>query len=263
MLIALGIITALILISAAIYQINHQFDIIQIGLPPEAQHLLEKHSKFYQKLNQANKKKFQHRMRLFLKSKSIETFDGEDLNNEQLYNIAATAVRLTFGLRYFLMDHFTKIIVHPDEYYSSMTKKYHKGEANGFGVIIFSWKDFAFGNKEESDNINLGFHEFAHVIFLEYMKSNMDSRFMSYVNKWRDLVADENRINRIANSTLIRSYALTNEHEMFAVLMEVFFESPRELSREFPELYDTMTKMMNQDPTQPGKTIVKRFLTAI
>ncbi|GMN10896.1 hypothetical protein MTsPCn9_27920 [Croceitalea sp. MTPC9] len=50
---------------------------------------------------------------------------------------------------------------------------------------------------------------------------------------------------KINNSESLRDYAKTNFIEFFAVLVESFFESPKGLENEFPELYFYLKKMLN------------------
>jgi hypothetical protein len=45
----------------------------------------------------------------------------------------------------------------------------------------------------------------------------------------------------------LRKYAGTNEAEFFAVASEVFFEKPKQLRREMPDLYGIMRGFYNLD----------------
>jgi Mlc titration factor MtfA (ptsG expression regulator) len=45
-----------------------------------------------------------------------------------------------------------------------------------------------------------------------------------------------------------REYACTNTHEFFAVAVEIFFERPEGFKNEFPDLYNVLVRLLNQDP---------------
>ena len=58
-------------------------------------------------------------------------------------------------------------------------------------------------------------------------------------------------------TTLFRSpYAGANEYEFFAVALEYFFEKPTEFKSALPDLYDTLKKLLNQDPISLYKLAV-------
>ena len=46
----------------------------------------------------------------------------------------------------------------------------------------------------------------------------------------------------------LRSYAGTNGYEFFAVALEYFFENPVDLRKAIPDLYATLTCLLQQDP---------------
>src|SRR5690606_1678772 len=92
--------------------------------------------------------------------------------------IAACAVQLTFGLPDIYLQHFNKILVYPDDYYSSITKRFHKGEVNPmFGIIVISWQSFIDGYIYTHDAKNLGLHEMAHALRLENIIRDKEYRF--------------------------------------------------------------------------------------
>jgi Mlc titration factor MtfA (ptsG expression regulator) len=63
---------------------------------------------------------------------------------------------------------------------------------------------------------------------------------------------------------LLGDYAATNYHEFWAVSVEVFFENPVQFRHELPELYEAMSRVLNQDPlsfTTGSTTIIRRSST--
>jgi Mlc titration factor MtfA (ptsG expression regulator) len=141
--------------------------------------------------------------------------------------------------------------VYPNDYYSSITKRFHKGEVNPrFGIIVLSWQSFVDGFIYPTDSVNLGLHEMAHALRLENMIRNEEYQFFD-----ETLVAqfDEYAHNlcHVVNweETFFRPYACANEHEFFAVAVENFFERSREFKTAMPDLYMILSKLLNQDPT--------------
>lgn len=165
--------------------------------------------------------------------------------------ISATAIQLTFGLPQIYLTHFDKILIYPDSYYSRITWKYHVGEVNPrMGMIILSWKSFVDGYADLTDSLNVGIHEMAHAIHFENRIRNEEFDFLDTqgLRELEKITARE--LPRIRNGEVhfFRSYAGTNEHEFFAVALEYFFEKPVEFKKSIPDLYGTLSRLLNQDP---------------
>jgi Mlc titration factor MtfA (ptsG expression regulator) len=62
---------------------------------------------------------------------------------------------------------------------------------------------------------------------------------------------------------LLGDYAATNYHEFWAVAIEVFFENAVLFRQELPELYEAMSRVLNQDPLNlsgtGNATIIRRL----
>jgi len=229
------------------------FDIYIKKLPPSYEKYLSTNFEYYKKLPFRKKKAFGNRAMKFMNNKRFLTRENLVLTNEMKLMIAATAVKLTFGLKEFLLPSFESIIVYPGAFYSKNSKAISKGETNGLGIIVFSWKDFKFGYKYPDDSLNLGYHEFAHAIFIDHFKNNVDDRFSKNYVKWLLHLKYRQSISEIAQKHIFRAYASANKHEFFAVAVENFFERPEHFRTELPELYSIMTKMFNQDPLSVAK----------
>lgn len=209
--------------------------------------LSEKFS-FYQSLSDKKKKYFEHRVATFIAK--YEFIGQEDflITDEVKVLIASTSVMISFGMRNYLFDSFNKIIVYPSEYYSTMNDAYHKGEFNPrMKAVVFSWNDFLEGYEISNDNLNLGIHEFAHVLHLHGLKNDdasavIFSRVYAQIQKEVNFPANR---NRLINSSYFRIYAFTNQFEFLAVILEHYFESPQEFKQEFPQLYTNVSKMLN------------------
>ncbi len=127
---------------------------------------------FYKKLSPKQKVYFEHRVATFI---ATYPFYGKELllvTEQMRILIASTAIMLTFGMRKYLFTVIDKVIIYPDIYYSTTNEEYHKGEFNPrMQAVVFSWKHFLEGYDNSTDNLNLGLHEFGHVLHYQGLKS--------------------------------------------------------------------------------------------
>jgi Mlc titration factor MtfA (ptsG expression regulator) len=204
---------------------------------------------YYQHLSPENKQVFERRVQTFIDMKTfIVRSESLSLTAEMKVLIAACAIQLTFGLPGIYFRHFHRILVYPDDYYSTITNKYHQGEVNRAGVIVLSWKNFLSGYANERDGRNLGLHEMAHALLLEDTIVNGEFEFLDgqHLEAWNELAHRELQQIQEGN-TFFRAYGATNIHEFFAVAVEVYFERPRELVNYDPSIYESLKNLLNQD----------------
>lgn len=203
---------------------------------------------FYQKLSLKEKKYFEHRVATFIAKYEFHGREGLQITDQMRVLIAATAIMLTFGMRHYLFRLIDKIIIFPDIYFSNSNNEYHKGEFNPrVKAIVFSWKHFLEGFQINNDNLNLGLHEFAHVIHIEGLRKT-DTSSTIFAAAYTDIMEQIKRpanYNRLLQSSYFRIYAYTNEYEFIAVILEHFFETPTQFKAEFPELFELVKKMIN------------------
>jgi Mlc titration factor MtfA (ptsG expression regulator) len=222
-------------------------------VPPHYKDILQKYFVYYQRLSPENKVRFERKVMQFLYGKRFIPRQVDEVTVEAKVLIAASAVQLTFGLSNVYLSYFDKILVYPNDYYSSITKRYHKGEVNPrFGLIVLSWQSFIDGYIEPNDSRNLGLHEMAHALRLESkIRSEEYPPFEEALLEQFDAYA-----RRICNDaefkgmTFFRPYACTNEHEFFSVAVENFFERSQEFKNTLPEVYDILSRLLAQDPLQ-------------
>jgi Mlc titration factor MtfA (ptsG expression regulator) len=222
-----------------------------LPVPQQYKAILQKYFTYYQKLTDENKIKFERKVARFIYGKQFIPRNIDEVTLEAKVLIAASAVQLTFGLPHAYLSFFTRILVYPNDYYSSITKRYHKGEVNPrFGIIVLSWQSFVDGYIYPNDSKNLGLHEMAHALRLEvFIRSEEFPPFEDELIEQFDAYA-----HRICNDpafegqTFFRPYACTNEHEFFSVAIENFFERSQEFKDTLPELYLILTRLLLQDP---------------
>ncbi len=189
-----------------------------------------------------------HRVARFLETYSFIAKDNLQITDHMKLMIAGTHVKLTFGIKHYLIKVFDKIILYPVAYYSNTNNAWHKGEFNPrMKAIVFSWEDFYKGFQYENDNLHLGYHEFAHALHFHGLKSKDDSAliFMDGYQKIKAHVLQPRVMRNLKNSNYFRDYAYTDSFEFIAVLLEHFFETPQQLKNEFPALYKMVQNMIN------------------
>ena len=220
-------------------------------VPPYYRELLTKYFRYYIGLSPQNKLLFEQRVCRFIYSKRFIPRGMEEVPIEMVVFIAATAVQLTFGLPHIYLQHFNKILIYPDDYYSNITKRFHKGEVNPvFGIIVLSWQNFMEGFLHADDAVNLGLHEMAHALRLENMIRNeefgfFDGEELAQLDQWAHRICQE---GDVPEADFFRPYACTNVHEFFSVAVENFFERSAQFKTVLPELYAVMVKLLRQDP---------------
>jgi Mlc titration factor MtfA (ptsG expression regulator) len=201
---------------------------------------------FYRLLNAKDSSIFRTRLILILRTKWFIGRQGIEINNEMMLTFGALMVQVTFGFNNFLFPHFQRIAIFPDIFYSKLFERYVKGlTVYHTGIILLSWPHLEHGIDDEHDKINLGIHELAHALYLDYFEhKNMLNGFDRWTSKALK-VFEKMQLN--SKDFFLREYAATNIHEFWAVCVEHFFEAPIEFREQLPELYGEMCRILNQD----------------
>jgi len=222
-----------------------------LPVPPRYQEVLEKYFTYYQKLGQADKAVFVTKLCNFMYRKRFIPRNVAEVTLEARVLIGATAVQLTFGLPEIYLSHFSTILVYPTDYYSTISRRFHRGEVNPmFGIIVLSWQSFVDGFIYPESGVNLGLHEMAHALRLENIIRNEEYQFFDEELLEKLDALAQSVCSHIENwdDEVLRPYACTNKHEFFSVAVENFFERPAILKASMPELYDILRQLLNQDP---------------
>jgi Mlc titration factor MtfA (ptsG expression regulator) len=219
---------------------------------------------YFKQMPDKLKWQFVLRIMLFIESKEFVVKKMDPITFEQKAKIAFPAIQLTLGLENFTFDHFKKIILYPTKYRSINQNVYYEGEVNTKGAIVLSLENFEKGYNDYHDGINLGLHEMAHALrfnsfFRKYDNSKLNEQFV----KFRLETNDEYIGLKTKISSIFRTYAQSNYEEFFAVCIENFFERPLELKAEFPQLFDEIKELLNQDTTKSNPLEQSRHVNLI
>ena len=201
---------------------------------------------FYRLLDSSESMLFRNRLLLLLRTKWFVGRQGITVSDEMMLTFGALMVQVTFGLNNFLFPHFHRIAIFPDIFYSKLFERYVKGlTVYHTGIILVSWPHVEHGIDNEHDKINLGLHELAHALYLDYFEHrNMLNGFDRWTNKALRVFE---RMQLNSKDFFLREYAATNIHEFWAVCVEHFFEAPIEFREQLPELYSEMCRILKQD----------------
>ena len=218
-------------------------------------YILQNEFSFYQNLSRREQVYFQYRVARFIKLHKFEGRSGLYINDRKRVLISATAIMLTFGYRDYLLNSLERFLIYPGLFYSKFNKAQHKGEFNpSYKAVVLSWEDFVHGYSIENDNFNLGIHEIVHAMHFDFLKPGNNSISALLFTRYYDNLKKFLKTNTTYRQNLIKSkylreYAFTNNFEFIAVLIESFFETPKELKSEFPEIYNYVKKMLNFEIT--------------
>ncbi len=205
---------------------------------------------------------------LFLHDKAIHGAGGMTMRDDVRIAIAAQACVpiLNLGLDYY--RGWVEIIVYPDEFvaeydYLDEAGVMHRiaepmsGESWERGPVILSWTDAQEGG--QGHNYNVVIHEFAHKLDMLNGAANgfpplhADMARARWASVFTAAFEDFCRDVDSGHDLSIDDYAAENPAEFFAVMSEAFFESPQELRKRYPDVYEQLALFYRQDPAaRPG-----------
>ena len=175
--------------------------------------------------------------------------------------ISGAAVQVTFGLKNFLMDYYSVINVISKEYHIPQDEELYFGHVSRESINI-SWNHFLQGFEDYTDSSNVGLHEMAHAVSFDVFMGQTDYHDHALKNRFSVFQDKEILIFRTMRQSkiqLLDDYGATNFDEFWAVCVVTFFENSEEFSRTLPELYISVSEVLNQDPLKPEKIINKEL----
>jgi hypothetical protein len=200
---------------------------------------------------------------LFLHDKTFSAAGGAEVDSDMQLAIALQACLLTLNLDESSYRGWNEIILYPDEFLRNREEMdeagvvHHSrdilaGESWHGGPLVLSLADVAASGQGEGVNVVL--HEFAHKLDMLNGDANgfpplhrgMDAK--AWARDFSTAYADLCRRVDGGEGTAIDPYATADPAEFFAVLSEVFFETPDLLHAEYPAIYAQMRQFYRQDP---------------
>ncbi len=227
-------------------------------LTPTEKQLVTRNFPVYMKFSTLQKQKFELRLIRFRSRKQFIFHGLVPQQEEMVLLICATAIMLTMGVKDYMISSIRRIIIYPTHYFSRINRQRHIGEYNPrLKTLVLSAEHFRSGFDSLDDNLNLGFHEFAHALsFNALTKRNREAQtFIMGLKKIQQLHLDVRFVDQLGDTAYFREYGMENIHEFFAVAVENYIETPAIFQKEFPELYHIIGMMLNFDYQQPVKRV--------
>ena len=199
-------------------------------------------------------------MHVFLDEKSFEPCGELDEVSPHMQRvIAAQACLLLVNRKHDYYRALRSILIYPTAYTARDEhggESVRLGESWNSGSVVLAWESVVTGGHIEEDGHHVTLHEFAHQ--LDQVDGAADgvpelSCGRSY-REWSRVFsrAYENFTRRVdrGKRTVIDDYGATNPAEFFAVATETFYEKPRQLKENYPEVYQQLKRYYQVDPLE-------------
>ena len=235
--------------------------------PTEWQALLQQHVYFYQNLNQEERRRFEKKVRNFLRSVRITGVRTKVEDLDRLL-IASSAVIPLFGFPTWGYNYLHEVLLYPAAFDRDFSTENPKEVISGMvgngrnmeGVMILSKHSLHQGFANTTDKHNVGIHEFVHILDKQDGSINGVPAVLNeseYTEPWLQLMHREmGRIRKKKSD--IDAYAATKEEEFLAVASEYFFECPKLFEEKHPKLYRMLRKVYHQNTAKRMRNPFKR-----
>jgi len=226
------------------YNLNGNASKYQQGV---AKVVLNKYSPYYKNLSSKGKAKFLKRLGVLVNSFDFLGKQKQIINTEIKVLICSAIAQVTFGWNRFDLDKFYEIHVFPNVFRLAPQLPIMQGASHPDGILVFSWKHILFGFEDESDGINLAFHEIGHALKINYLDASSFNTNKKY-EVWQHLATKVKLDMQLQEETFFRKRAEDNLHEFFAICLENFFERPQAFFENHPKLFAATCILLNQNP---------------
>jgi MtfA peptidase len=210
---------------------------------------------YFNELNHESRMRFIQRVHEFRRKRKFH-YIGLEEREEIGILVSASAVQVTFGLKNYMLSHFENIYVLADAYRMDSDEEFYIGHVAPDGIYL-SWKHFVYGYTQKKENVNVAIHEMAHALLYNnfFARYGIDMQFRLNYEKFSTTTGPILADVITTRKSYLRSYAFSNLHEFWAVSVEAFFCNPKELHWNMPDLYDAISRVLNQDPTADDKIL--------
>ena len=259
-LLAIGLLAAYSTFTALTAKYRNRSKILLEEFPTAWRKILKRYVVFYNSISKEKQKKFEQNVQIFLSEIRI-TGIQTDIDDKVRVLVAASAIIPIFGFEEWEYDNLGEVLIYPDTFSEDFETE---GEGRrvlgmvGTGVMrrvmILSKKALLDGFANNKDGENTAIHEFVHLIdgsdgHFDGVPALLDRK---YIEPWFDLVYQG--IEKIQqNDSTINPYGATSKVEFFAVASEYFFEKPHLMKKNYPDLYEMLTRIFHQDLTNQVK----------
>jgi len=201
---------------------------------------------------------------LFLHEKTFSAAEGVELTDHLRAVIAVQACLPILHLGIDWYENWRTVVVVPEGYREQFSEADEAGvvgdwedDVSGIsepdGPVVLSWEDIELSGW--GDGYNVVIHEAAHRLDLTDEADNGRPALHPGMDpeEWRRVFSGSfvdlrRRQHSRKRRSRIDSYATESDSEFFAVASEYFFEKPRVLTAEYPEVYRLLAAFYRQDP---------------
>lgn len=215
---------------------------------------LDTYISFLDRLSEEEKERFLNHLKVFVWEKAWFGAHGFEVTDEVKVVVAAGAARLSRNLSLHTWRNLGSLIIYSSNFSPSGEQRVETlGQATRLGSVILSWDSVKHGVVVPNDGNDVSLHEFAHVLDLNgnnIFDGVPDLRGEVAYGRWAYVMGKnfERLLRETDRKTVLSGYGRVNEAEFFAVATEAFFEKPRVLKQERPELYDLLKDFYKADP---------------
>ena len=234
--------------------------------PAEWASILATNVAAYGLLAAGEQRRLRELVQVFVAEKRWEGCGGLELDDEIRVTIAGCACQMLLGRDHDLFADVESLLVYPSSVFAPAPARstfdpgvtpVHEGSpvlglAVRRGVVLLAWDSVLRGARDPRDGHNVVIHELAHKIdFLDGEADGTPELDAAGRRAWAHafapaFLAHKERAAR-GERSLLDDYAITNEAEYFAVASEAFFEKPKKLARELPEVYAVLRDFYGLD----------------
>lgn len=247
------------------YKRRRRERLCRMPLPAEWRAVIARNVPYISLLPLLDRQELEGHVQVLLAEKKFTGCAGLEIIDEIRITIAAQAALLLLhrDTDYFPM--MRTILVYPDRFLvkhsveqedGTVTEEEveQAGESWRGGPVVLSWRDVLESAADPHDGYNVVLHEFAHQLDDESGDTDgaPDLGAASRYRAWAHAFGYE--YEQLQNAVLSGKIPLLDEYgaespaEFFAVATECFFERPRALRKEHPELYARMAEYYRQAP---------------
>jgi len=227
----------------------------------ETDRILNNRFVYYKQLQPSLQQLFLKRLQRFI-SKKIFIIKDEAGFKEMPVLVSAAAIQLTFGLKNYLLSFYRYIRIFPEEFFRDGSFKILIGNVQN-NVISVAWNHFLKGYEEPTNGSNVGLHEMSHALYIQ--KLVIDEGYAKeFSDRYSRLVDDcgtAAQIEKAGLKDLYSSYADDDLQEFWAESVELFFEKPSELLQHYPEVYESLKLLLNQNPLDKANPLLHSNLS--
>lgn len=208
---------------------------------------LIKYNSYYACLSETSRIKFIGRVEEINKRIKI-IGEGMSLTPDMKLLLLASMVQISFGLKYFFIDDYEFIYVHPDSFQLKNKDFTSDGITYSAKMIHISWKKFTHDYLIPNDGDNIFLYQLAQALIQSVQNGNsFDKNFASYIDAWYLVIKKESIVNI---SELLGIKTIKSIDDCFPKCIELFFEKPLEFKQKLPSTYAHLCVLLNQDSTE-------------